>query len=124
MYILGTYDVQSVSGSAMAEGRELNCIFAEGSQAQGCILMICNSSLCINVTIRRDSQSNFIEQVNQLQFGDYTVTAVAEIEEDGKVTSLRTKDALELMITFPPLEPVTTESMRPGNYRLISKRFT
>ena len=124
MYILGTYDVQSVSGSATVEGRELNCIYAEGSQAQGCVLLICNSSLCINVTIPRDSQSNFIEQVNQLRLGDYTVTAVAEIEEDGEITSLRTRDALELMINFPPLELVTTESIPPGDYRLISRRFT
>ena len=105
--VLGTYDVQSVSGSVTAEGRELNCIYAEGSQAQGCILMICNSSLCINVTIPRDSRSSSIEQVNQLQLGDYTITAVAEIEEDGEVTSLRKRDALELMITFPPLEIIT-----------------
>ena len=119
MCILGTYDVQSVSGSATAEGRELNCTYAEGSQAQGCILMICNSSLCINATIPRDSQSKFIEQVNELQFGDYAITAVAEIEEDGEVTSLRTRDALELMIAFPPLEVITTESIQPGNYTLI-----
>ena len=120
MCILGTYDVQSVSGSATAEGRELNCIYAEGSQAQSCVLLICNSSLCIlSVIIPRDYQSNFIEQVNQLQFGDYTIIAVAEIDEDGEVTSLRTRAALELMITFPPLEVITTESIQPGNYTLI-----
>ena len=119
MYTLGTYDVQSVSGSATAEGRELNCIYVEGSQAQSCVLLICNSSLCISVIIPRDYQSNFIEQVNQLQFGDYTITAVAEIEEDGEVTSLRTRAALELMITFPPLEVITTESIQSGNYTLI-----
>ena len=106
-----------MSGSATPVARELSCTYADGSQVQGCIVMICNIipvAPCPNVTITRDSQSN--EQVNNLPPGMYTVTAVAEIEEDGKVTSLRTRDALELMIIFSPLEIIQTESTTQGNF--------
>ena len=39
-FCIDTYDVQSVSGTAIAGGLELTCTFAEGSQAQHCILII------------------------------------------------------------------------------------
>ena len=43
MIDINTYDVQSVSGTSRAipGGLELDCTFAEGSQAQSCILTVC-----------------------------------------------------------------------------------
>ena len=40
-YQIATYDVQSVSGRAISGGLNLSCMFAEGLQAQICILTVC-----------------------------------------------------------------------------------
>ena len=122
----GTYDVQSVNGSAIAGGLKLSCTFADGSQAQSCILTVCKmendiivEGSCINTTITRDPQ--FLTssgQLTNLQPGLYAISEVAEVESDGIVTVLRsTGEALQFMITEPP---PTTTSTTPG-YSLNSE---
>ena len=117
-----TYDVQSVSGTAITGGLELSCTFAEGSLAQSCILTVCRrensmEESCNNITIRRvDPQTS--GQVSNLQPGVYIVKRVAEVESDGQVTILRREDVLEIRITEPP--PVTT-STTPG-WEFITNR--
>ena len=93
-------------GSALADGLELSCIFAEGSQAQSCILKVCrvkNGTVvhvpCKNITISREDQAQPNGQLTNLQPGVYVVREVAEVESDGQVTIHRTKDVLELVIT-------------------------
>ena len=101
-----TYDVQSVSGRAIPGGLELDCTFAEGSQAQSCILTVCRlengmEEYCMNLTIDRENlqQSG---QLTGLQPGLYAVKNVTEVESDGSVTLLRRIIDLQLTITEPP----------------------
>ena len=93
MIDIDTYDVQSVSGRAIPGGLELDCTFAEGSQAQSCILTVCRlengmEEYCMNLTIVRENlqQSG---QLTGLQPGLYAVKNVTEVESDGSVTLLR-----------------------------------
>ena len=101
-----TYDVQSVNGRPIAGGLELSCTFAEGSQAQSCILTICNGTyleICRNISIsREDPQTS--GRLKGLDPGLYTIRKVAEVESDGQVTVHRRIVVLELQIT----ESVTT----------------
>ena len=110
MYV-DTYDVQSVSGTAIAGGLELSCIFAEGSHAQSCIVTVCRiddgveeSYKNMMITISRNDPQTIIH----LQPGLYTVREVAEVESDGQVTIHGRADVtvLELVITEPA--PTTT----------------
>ena len=120
-YNTGTYDVQSVSGRAIADGLELSCTFAEGSQAQSCILLICSKETgfegsCVTTTIFRnphDSLLMSIGQITSLQPGLYLIRALAEVERDGELTSLRRKTELELeLLIYPP--PQITTSITSG----------
>ena len=113
VHLLGTYDVQSVSGRAISGGLELSCTYAEESQAQSCILEICNSIItngsCRNVIIARGSQLS-----DHTQPGMYTVTVVGEIEKNGEITSIKIHDnniPLQYMIIVPPL---VTTLISPG----------
>ena len=102
-----TYDVQSVSGTAIPGGLKLNCTFAEGSRAQSCIITLCRIEngmevFCMNVTIsREDSAQTFV--IN-LQPGLYSVKEVAEVESDDQVTVIERK--------FLQLEYLITESLQ------------
>ena len=92
-----------MNGSAIAGGLELSCTFAEGSQAQSCILAICRMEnsmevSCMNITISREEPQISGRQTN-LQPGLYVVREVAEVESDGQVTIHGRRDVLELMIT-------------------------
>ena len=112
IHLLGTYDVQSVSSRAISGGLELSCTYAEGSQAQSCILEICNSIItngsCRNVIIARGSQLS-----DHARPGMYIVTVV---ENDGEITSIRIND----MIIVSPL---VTTSISPGtNHFLLLKQ--
>ena len=119
MYILssGTYDVQSVSASAIAGGLELSCTFATGSQARSCVLTVCrvedNSILkesCTYSTISRNNNSlTSIKQEPISTSGMYSIVQVGEVESSGRVT------VVELMgeISILYLPPVSTTST-PG----------
>ena len=110
---IDTYDVQSVSGIAIPGGLELNCTFAERSQAQSCILTIyrtisLENSMEIfiaNITISREHPQTS-GRVSNLELGQYVVREVAEVESNGKVTIHRRRDVLSLIITEPA--PTTT----------------
>ena len=109
---IDTYDVQSVSGRAIPGGLELACTFADGSQAQSCILTVCRlengmEEYCMNLTIIRENlqQSG---QLMGLQPGLYTVKNMIEAESDGSVTLLRRAVELQLTITEPP--PTTAQT--------------
>ena len=99
----GTYDVQSVSGTAIAGGLELSCTFAEGSCAQSCILTVCRmengkEESCMDIIIgREDTQTS--GRIMNLQPGLYVVREVAEVESEGQVTIHNRRSVLELMIT-------------------------
>ena len=91
---------------AIAGGLELNCVFAEGSQAQSCILTIYMileggmDTIIASVSINRgNSQEN--RQVLNLDLGEYVVRSVAEVESDGQVTTHRRRDILKVSVTEP-----------------------
>ena len=117
-----TYDVQSVSGIAIAGGLELCCIFAEGSQAQSCILTIYRTMslenameiFTANITISRENPQTS-GRTSNLELGEYVVRKVAEVESDRQVTTHRRRDVLKLVITQP--SPATTSKstmLTPG----------
>ena len=122
MIDVDTYDVQSVSGRAIPGGLELDCTFAEGSQAQSCILTVCRlengmEEYCMNLTIiRKNLQQS--KQLTGLQPGLYTVKNVTEVESDGSVTLLRRTVALQLTIT-EPLANVTAPTRTISGTRTI-----
>ena len=96
---IDTYDVQSVSGRAIPGGLELDCTFAEGSQAQSCILTVCRlengmEEYCMNLTIVRENLQQS-KQLTGLQPGLYTIKNVTEVESDGSMTLLRRTDELD-----------------------------
>ena len=100
-----------MSGRTIPGGLELDCIFAERSQAQSCILTVCRledsvEEYCMNLTIVRENlqQSG---QLTGLQPGLYMIKNVTEIESDGSVTLHRRTDALQLTITESPPTTVT-----------------
>ena len=116
----GTYDIQSVSGSAIAGGLELSCTFATGSQARSCVMTIsglrddCNRITDENVTIARSN--NLLTSSGQKTvfcLGVYTITEVFEVESDGTVTTVESIDPLPIEVTdLPPV--TTTSSTTPG----------
>ena len=122
---IDTYDVQSVSGRAIAGGLELNCTFADGSQAQSCILTVCRlvqengmEEYCRNLTINRESprQSG---KLAGLQPGFYVVRNVIEVESDGSMTIHGRIDVLlQLNITEPPPTISPTGSVPGGLHSL------
>ena len=93
-------------------GLELSCTFAEGSQAQSCILTLCKKEnyiiegSCLNIHVSRNVS---IERISNLSPGLYTITEVAEVESDGNVTILRSEEALELFDVV-----IITHSTSPG----------
>ena len=108
-----TYDVQSVSGTAIVGGLELNCTFAEGSQAQSCILSVCRIEKgilgsCTSIIIGRDNPQT-AGQISNLLPGLYAVRKVAEVESDGQITILERKNILELRI--PDTIPFTAQGL-------------
>ena len=112
LYFIDTYDIQSVDGRAIAGGLELSCTFAEGSQAQSCILTIYRVlengvEIISNITISRENP-RVSGQVSNLELGEYVVREVAEVESDGQITIHRRRDVLKLVITEPA--PTTSES--------------
>ena len=101
-----TYDVQSVSGRALSGGLELSCTFAEGSQAQSCILTVCRienavEDSCMNTTISREDHHSGIQLVG-LQHGLYVLRKVAEVERDSQVTVHRRIYVLKFTIEQTP----------------------
>ena len=106
-----------MGGTAIAGGLELRCTFAEGSQAQSCILTVCRLESgalisCMNITINREDPQRS-GQIMNLQPGLYVVREVAEVESDGRVTTLNRRDVLELMSLL-----ITTTSIIPGMLKL------
>ena len=111
---MDTYDVQSVSGRAIPGGLELDCTFAERSQAQGCILTISRileggmDRFVVNVSITRVN-SHSSGRVLNLDLGEYIIIKVAEVESDGQVTTHNRRNVLILLIT--ELAPITTSEL-------------
>ena len=100
-----------MSGRAIPGGLELDCIFADGSQAQSCTLTISRlleggmDRFVVNVSISRVN-SHSSGQVLNLDLGEYVVREVAEVESDGQVTTHRRRSILTLLIT--KLAPIAT----------------
>ena len=128
-FCIDTYDVQSVSGIAIAGGLELSCTFAEGSQAQSCTLTIYKTMslengmeiFIVNITIGRENPQ-ISGRVSNLELGEYVVREVAEVESDGQVTIHKRRDVLKLVITQP--SPATTSEsimLTPGCLVIASK---
>ena len=120
LILLGTYDVQLVSGRALAGGLELSCTFAEGSQAQGCILTIYRilendmERFITNISISRVNPQTS-GQVTNLDLGEYVVREVAEIESDGQVTIHTRRDVLKLLVAEPaPITTSASTTLTPG----------
>ena len=97
MIFAATYDVQSVNGSAIVGGLNLSCTFAEGSQAQSCILTVCKvengnseGDSCMIITIARNRQlSTSSNQVTNFEPGLYSIRNVEEIESDSAITTVQ-----------------------------------
>ena len=90
----------------IAGGLQLSCTFAEGSQAQSCILIIYRilengmDIFIMNVSISRGNpQTN--GRVSNLELGEYVVREVAEVESDGQVTIHNRRNVLEFSVTEP-----------------------
>ena len=101
-----------MSGRAIPGGLELSCTFAEGSQAQSCILTVCRmengtEESCKNVTISRE-ESTEGQEIKHFRPGLYIIIKVAEVENNGELTIHRKRNVLELRVTEPP--PLTTVS--------------
>ena len=109
-----------MSGRAIAGGLELSCSFAEGSQAQSCIVRVCRlengmEEYCRNLTINRDPERlQESGQVTGLQPGFYTLRNVIEVENDGSMTIHGRTDILQLNITEPLSTTSPTGSMSGG----------
>ena len=103
-YCTDTYDVQSVNGAAIPGGLELSCTFAEGSQAQSCILTVCTmyaigmEEFCMNITIGNEGTQTS-RRVSNLALGEYVITKVAEVERDDQVTTHRGINVIKFSIT-------------------------
>ena len=95
-----------MSGSQVADGLEFNCTFAEGSQAQSCILTVCKieeGEFCKTITISRNPQSTIATVlVNNLPPGIYVIREVGEVEHDGTVTLLSQRELVTICIEIPP----------------------
>ena len=104
-----------MSGRAIPGGLELNCTFADGSQAQGCILTISRilesgmDRFIVNVSITRVN-SHSIGQVLNLDLGEYVVREVAEVESDGQVTTHRRRNII-LTLLITERGPITTSGI-------------
>ena len=101
-----------MNGTVLTGCLELTCTFAEGSQAQSCILTICKiengiEDSCMNISINR-AESTEGQRLQNLQPGLYTIREVAEIESNGQLTVHKKHNVLELRVTEPP--PSTTIS--------------
>ena len=85
-----TYDVQDVELRGGRENISIQCVFASGSQARGCLVVIRNSStdkitsFFINVT--RNSSSQAEQTLTGLTPGSYEVL-IFDWERDGSVAS-------------------------------------
>ena len=95
-----------MSGSQVADGLEFNCTFAEGSQAQSCILTVCNNmeewEFCKNVTVSRSPQSTIATVLlNNLPPGIYVIREVGEVERDGTVTFLSQRELVIIDLEIP-----------------------
>ena len=110
-----------MSGRALVGGLELRCTFAEGSQAQSCILTVCRmeNEFCTNIIISREN-SQSVGQITNLQPDVYIVKVVAEVESDGQVTIHKRTDVLELMIAQSPF---TTTFTTPGYSKYLFSRI-
>ena len=110
-FCIDTYDVQSVSGIATPGGLELSCTFADGSQAQSCILTIYQilengiKIFIANITISRENPQ-VSGGIANLELGEYVIREVIEVENDGQLTIHRRRDVQKLVIT--ELAPATT----------------
>ena len=100
-----------MSGRAIAGGLELSCIFAEGSQAQSCIITLYRivendiELFIVNVSISRENPQAS-GRISNLELGEYVVREVAEVESDGQVTIHRRRDVLKLLVN--ETAPATT----------------
>ena len=81
----GTYDVQAVTLTPQTSGGlEVSCTFMDGSVASGCEITLCrmgqaDDTVCMNITLQRDSPSTLVEIS-----GNYSITQVVEVESDGQ----------------------------------------
>ena len=116
-----------MSGRAIAGGLELSCTFAEGSQAQSCIMTLYRilengmDGFIMNVLISRvNPQTN--RRVLNLDLGEYFVRDVAEVESDGQVTFHNQRYNLLLLVT-KTASATTSEStvLTPGFFYSLLK---
>ena len=122
---IDTYDVQSVSGTAIPGRVELSCTFVEGSQVKNCILTIYRTLqngveiFIANVTITRENPQTS-RCVSNLELGEYVIRQVTEVESDGQVTIHRRRYVLSLMITEPAPTTTSESTMLTPGYLVIA----
>ena len=93
MYIiLGTYDVQDVSLSLTGQDLTMFCSYVANSTARGCLVTVClrrgaqiDQSSC---AVYNSPRSSFFGPVRVSEVGEYVVTSVADIEEDGTINAI------------------------------------
>ena len=116
--LAATYDVQHVKLHDRGGNLSILCVFASGSQAQGCHMEIRNSSIQMNITRSGSPLSHIAEQtVTGLALGSYEVL-IFDWERDGSLSPtpsyvghVNVSETAVFPTSVPPTE--TTVTGRP-----------
>lgn len=125
--VIDTYDVQDVDISLTGRELTLTCSYATNTTAQGCLVNVCkregtqiDSAACETYFSFTTSPTCSPFTVNEV--GEYIVTSVADIEEDGIINAIDSETfaafymadtAISAILSTTP-EEITPEETTPG----------
>lgn len=95
----GTFEIQKMTASTSASGLLVSCIFASGSRAKGCLLLVMGSSSKQYSVIRRYGLATSTNQtLTGLTPGYYNLKSY-DIYEDGGLSSEAASEITGLQVT-------------------------
>ena len=95
----GTFEIQKMTASTFASGLLVSCIFASGSRAKGCLLLVMGSSSKQYSVIRRYGLATSTNQtLTGLTPGYYNLKSY-DIYEDGGLSSEAASEITGLQVT-------------------------